>query len=396
MSRSLRTRRLLSALVAFAFVFGPAAAWLGGVRAEPFENRPLAPAPTTADGWHALDTLAPWASDHLPLREQAVRSKAWTDFHALGTIPGTVPTALRPPIQTTDGPHPVAPTVVRGRDGYLFLGQDFDNLCLGTARFRSSLRRLSRLVDVIAASGRRVVLTVAPNKSTVMSSRLPAVLPHGRCATSALRHQAAVLDDYADPHYLALRPSLDDLLRGGVEPYWRDDTHWTGTGASTYAGLLAARLGIAGLRTHDLTVTHEGDLGGLIGVRLRETRRVKRVTGDISEIHVPHDGYQLHVAPMRRWTSETPGALPGRTVLIGDSFTANYLDNLQPLFAHGTFLYDRPYQDMKRVVSEIQRADTVVIEVVQRFVPTTRLLGPEFLADVRTALRPSSGSPTAG
>ena len=57
----------------------------------------------------------------------------------------------------------------------------------------------------------------------------------------------------------------------------------------------------------------------------------------------------------------------GRTVLTGDSFTYYALPNLRQLFANGQFFWleiDAPEAILEAVAGD----DTVVIEVVQRFV----------------------------
>ena len=77
---------------------------------------------------------------------------------------------------------------------------------------------------------------------------------------------------------------------------------------------------------------------------------------------------------------------PGRTQLIGDSFTLFALQTLQPLFARGRFLWSGhvPESDM---VQGIADADTVVIEVVSFLLPGSPLVTSEFRRAVKGALR---------
>lgn len=370
----MRWIRWLSGLVAILVIFGPLGLYVAGVRPQPFENKPLAQAPRPGDGWAALRDLPAFASDHLPGREQAVRSAAWIDYFLLGTLPDRAaegPALAKLP--GPDGPLRASPGVVRGRDGYLFLGDEFDSDCVVGAPFQSWLTAWQELASTIESSGRRVVFTVAPNKSSLQTDTLPAAVPHGQCATTGMAEQNRILDANTHPLYLDLRRALQAEWSAGEQVYWRTDTHWSPRGSATFARLLADRLvpGFSDRITLDpAPVTRLGDLVRLAGLDFTETAPGARVvTGATprwtSDTDYGADGDVLNV---HRWRSSPTGrSIPGRTVLIGDSFTYYALANLRQLFAQGEFFWVG-FDDPQAVVHAVARADTVVIEVVQRFV----------------------------
>lgn len=390
----MKLHRLLSGLVAALFVFGPALLFVGGVRPEAFENRPLVEAPDPGDGWDALDDVGPWATDHLPGRADGVAAKAWIDYYVLGTLPPTQPNADQPALQGPDGPVIPAPKVLRGRDGYLFLGRDFDTACTNGPAFDKSLKDLGELADVIERSGRQVVFSVVPNKSSVVTDSLPRVLPHGFCSEQGLRHQEHVLDNFDHPLYFSVREELERRYQAGREDWWKTDTHWTTSGASVYAREIAARLDVTRpLTLQDIERPRIGDLMKLAGLSFEERAESQLLeSGATVEPRTPGaSGRGLPGADM--WDS-TPaeGLVPGRTVLLGDSFTVVSIDALRSLFAHGQFLSNGRGYTHDQMISQIVEADTVVLEVVQRNLAGSPLASEGFRKRLIRALNKASAS----
>ncbi|MHB1833923.1 MAG: hypothetical protein ACYCXW_03060, partial [Solirubrobacteraceae bacterium] len=181
---------------AVVFLFGPLALIAGGFRVHQFENRPLEPAPKLAEGWKAFDVATRYLIDRLPLREQAVHANTWIDERVFGTTPfynqaslggvGGDQAALpfsgtaaqdRANISsaggtsTTGAPAPQPPAtasqVTVGTHGWFFLQGVLQRACSLFEPFPAAAAEWERLLDVIRASGRRAVLIVAPDKSTI-------------------------------------------------------------------------------------------------------------------------------------------------------------------------------------------------------------------------------------
>jgi alginate O-acetyltransferase complex protein AlgJ len=285
--------------------------------------------------------------------------------------------------------HPGANVVIRGDDGYLFIGEDFDTACYDGDAFEDGLTRLARLSRLIEHYGKRVVFTVAPNKSSVATDEI-VHYPHGRCAKVGVAQQAKALDTFADPHYLPVHKWLASDKR---QVYWRTDAHWDTVGSAVYAKHLARMFSPALAKEQHYQMTTRTKLGDLMeylltplpetapaalphnGVRTR-TKNGSDGFDPVSEVSFDH-----------RWLS-SPSAKTwhGDTLLVGDSFTYVGLEALRNLFRTGRFLWTAPYT-LPVIVEGIKRADTVVIEVVQRFVTRSPLTTNKFYKQVRAALR---------
>jgi hypothetical protein len=357
-------QRLTAGAAAFAFFFAPLALYVVGVRPVAFENRELARAPALDDGWAGLDLTSAWASDHLPGRLQAVRADSWLDFHVLGELPRQTST------QTP------AFTAVRGKDGYLFLGSEFTAACEFNERFSESMRAWARTAEIIKSSGRTVVFSVAPNKSSVTTAELPDPVPHGACATDGIRAENEMIDAFRHPRYFSVRADLADAHSSGRQVYWRTDSHWTTVGGAIYARALARELAPAlasRIQVHRARLTKVGDLARLTGLTSTETvPSAVLATGGTVREDPGSPGYDP-VTPVfepQRWTTRpATGLVPGRSVLVGDSFTYATLPTLQPLFARGTFIWIG-YSSERQIIAEIVRSDTVVMSLAQRSVVT--------------------------
>lgn len=388
----MRWYRGVAGLVALLFVFGPALLYVTGERPTAFENRPLAAAPDPDDGWDALDALAPWASDHLPGRERAVRANAWVDYHLLGTLPSAAG-GTRAAGAGAVGTTAPTPQVLRGRDEVLYLGQEFDLACADRGAYRRALAKLSRLARLIEESGRRAVFFVGPNKSSVVAADLPRHLPTGRCAADALPAQNRALDTYRDPRYVATRAPLADLVADGKQPFWRTDTHWSSVGTAVLAEALAEKLDPELADRLEVSTgrrTKTGDLTLLAGLDFDEEAPSADVStgGEVREdADSDHYDERTPVYGTHRWTT-TPatGLVPGRTALVGDSFTYFALGNLRPLFAQGEFYWIGHPVTPAQVIEGIVASDTVVLEVVQRILTRNLLVSDVFYRDLRTAL----------
>jgi hypothetical protein len=384
-SRNINRRRVakaLATLIASAFVFGPSLAGVLGVSATSIENRELAKRPSPSQGWGALDALTAWASDHLPGRNAAVRTNAWVDYHALREMPPA----------GRQAPGKKDPLVVRGKDGHLFLGDDFVRSCDAPGQFNEAFDEMLQLAEMIQASGRNVVFVVAPNKSSVATEALPRAVPRGDCARRQIRAQERRLNTTDHPLFLNLLPRLRESHVAGEQPYWKTDTHWSPTGGAIYARAVAdrlepglgARLGLTSRRE-----TFAGDLSAMLGLNLPETALVTTV--ETGTVHLdPFDQKRVKAGVYygrQHWTTRpAKGLVPGKTVLLGDSFDYYAMESLRPLFADGTFLWVNSTPEDK-VVTQIAASDTVVLEVVQRAVHMKNAFAqPRFQAKVAKAI----------
>lgn len=372
----MRFYRSGAALIAFTFVFAAPLLYLAGVRPAAFENRPLAAAPTAGDGWNFFAELSPWATDHLPAREQAVQANAWIDYYLLGSLPRAAAETVGAAGAGGNGDPGAAPTaarVVQGRNGYLFFRPALQAAC--SDRLQANLRAMARLAKVVADSGRRVVFAVSPDKAAVATDSLPRLLPGKPCVADGLDEQSRVLDDFEAPGWLPLRADLQRAHDRGQQVFWKTDTHWTSVGAAQYAQKIAQALDpdvAEGIELSDTAVRRQGDLFRMVGLPFEESATGAELStgGEVSELpgSSRFDRDREHYG-LNMWRTGPGGRqIQGKSLLIGDSFTYFSLDVLRPLFTEGSFFWINKSGNRDRLIDQIEAADTVVLERVQRLV----------------------------
>ena len=341
----------------------------------------------------------------LPLDRPGPHADSRTDLELAwdraGTVAGRDAGSGRPLLGQDGLIYQASPPMVEGGDETVFFGEEFDAACAFGQKFDKGLARIAKLARLIEKSGRRVVFTVAPNKSAVDKAALAAVqLPHGSCDAKGIKQQDHTLDTFEDDNFVPLRSMLAGRAARGVDEYWRVDTHWTSIGATQWAYALAKMLDdrLAARQSYRAdTEALEVNLGflGLIG-EIVETARGRATTTkvkvspkagvDVSDPNSPSPDIAWKSGPSSRtW--------PGRTLLLGDSFTYRSIDPLMHLFGHGRFLWVG-HTPKDTLLEAVARADTVVIEVVQRYVPGSLLNLKSFRKAVaRTILEPPALSP---
>lgn len=376
--------------------------------------------PAVASGAHAPRPSAP----PTPSAQERLAAKALSMDRAgttLGTGAGSS-TALGK--DTNDGPTPNiydgnsfagpdgiyyerSPFMVPGNNGTVYFGEEMDIACAVGRHYPSSIRSLAKLAATIRRTGRRVVFTIAPNKSAVNKRDLPADLPQELCDVQGIAAQDRALDDYRNPDYIQMRRKLAKEAARGVPNYWHIDTHWDTLATSKYADALAGKLSpqlgrIQSFRSGKETILVDLSFLGYLGTTY-ETLPARFST---TKVHIsPANGSPTYdpeneIDPELAWDTKPAGRTwPGRTTLIGDSFTYRGLDSLMPLFRHGRFMWTgiAPTQS---IINAIPTSDTVVIEIVQRYTPFSILTQPTFRQAVKKALhsydRAHGGPPHAG
>ena len=312
--------------------------------------------------------------------------------HPAGVGPQTVPRSTGPDgrlIGNNGVAYPPAPLTVPGRDGYTFYGEDFDAACFDTATYERGLRRMRAFARILRAAGKRVLFSVAPNKSGVLGSEL-ANVPHGSCDRTGLRLEAAALDGFKDPDYIPMRARLARLAGRGLQTYWHIDTHWTTVASTRYAQEVARRLDpklAARQRYTPSTRTIIPDLMQLQGIYdVQETAPARRTTTRVRVTEAPLGPDALSWAD-QSWDSQ-PAARTwrGKTLLVGDSFTFAGLESLRPLFSHGRFVWIG-LATLETIAEAMAHSHTVILEIVQRYVGRSVLLVPAFRKMLVKALR---------
>ena len=386
-------RRPMAFLLALLFFFGPLGAFLLGARPQAIENRPLAEFPSPSDGWSFFPEFTSWATDHLPLRGEAVRGNAAFSERVFGEPPsyrteaGTgggpaagVPSGNGTATDTTQQAVEY-PKVIGGKNGWLYYGEDVANLCQPTRTVPEVLTRLNRLAAAVESSGRRFVLTVAPDKSTIHPQDLPDTYLGKECSEQRRGEFWQALAQTPPSGYLDLRAPLQDEIRRSGDPVYRPtDTHWGPRGAAVYVQALAGRLDPAVAASTSVVETgpgtEPGDLSGMLGQPVDDKiQTVELRRPGVSPIG--RVGLQLPAMPLapETFTDTTTGAplFTPPTLLLGDSFSSASADMLGGLFSKVTLLHNEVASQSPQAVADLMvDNDVVVYEIVERTIASGR------------------------
>lgn len=203
--------------------------------------------------------------DHIGLRSAAISGYNWLVYFGLRTSP--------------------TPTVVRGRDGWLFYNSSAEFRAPGTDTIADARRsrplgrgKIRAIADTIQAHGAlvsswhgRYLFAVVPNKSSVYTEMLPAALtPVGR--GKPLEQLAERLAPAPEGPLLDLTPVMLETKRKALA-YHLTDSHWTEFGAVRALGAILRVLqadypGLRVPREEDLVVEQRTRAGGDLAMML--------------------------------------------------------------------------------------------------------------------------------
>lgn len=382
-------RQLTALICALVFFATPMFAFLLGARPAVFENRQLAGAPSAADGWGLVTGLPAWAADHLPFRDVTVRAVDGVSRGVFGEpsplgaslnrgqLPGgptapvapVIPAVPTEPFPPSSSANPgVFPLVVVGEGGWLYFGVDVEAKCAPGRPLGETVDAVNRLRAAVEASGRRFVLVVAPDKSTVESEFLPADYPGRDCAQAGTREFWSQVTGRAGA--VDLRGALDELS-GRAEPVYHPlDTHWTDRGALLLTTVLAERIAPGSTSTWKIAperiVQSNADLPRLIGRTGINTFEQYSLapSGD-------QDRTGPHVTDFRQpvfiGTRDVPGVVSEPVALLADSYSQSAARYLQAGFADVALIsYETAPSDPARLGDLLAERTVVVLEVVER------------------------------
>lgn len=346
----------------------PTAVWFVGKRAQPIENKPLAGRPALSvqalrDGtfFKGLDT---YLQEHLPVRADLVKGKAALDSRVIRESPN--------------------PQVTLGSGGWLFFTEDLKRDCSVTSPADVVVAQMARFAAETDAAGRKGVAYIGPDKSSMVANRLPAAL-RDTCTRELSRQ---IRDDLRAQHPAGVPDLFSTLDRDDVESlYWRRDSHWNPEGAALASAEVvnAIQPGLwdQGAVVVGADTSHVTDLTQLMGLPEEEASPGVTIQRDgVTTTEVTTGDATV----ARRFQSTSTGVplIPGKTVVVHDSFGNVQMSLLAPYFEDVTFLWMRagltdtaksadgkwyvtwPGLATPELAPVIRGADTVVYQSVER------------------------------
>lgn len=370
-------RQRLSRVVAVVFLVVPIVAFGLGVRPTAFENHSLTSFPSPSQGWSFFSQLSPWATDHLPFREQAIHAGDWLSRSLFGEPPAfgerdqdvaPLPTAQAQPPAPSE-----FPAVVEGRNGWLYLGDEFSSHCTPTQSISATVNELRKLRDGVEASGREFIVVVAPDKTTMVPQNLPADFPGKACLAAGTKAfwQAMSHEDYV----LDLRDDLNDWStteQDTTPVYGPEDAHWGDQGGVVMARRIAEQLrpGISATWTvrPDQTWQVPADLPPLMGQTGTSDGRYYSILPDGTHDETQAVSTDFADKALHFDSASGPGTYGLGVGMLSDSFTIRATRYLSSVFGNITIMHHDSVEKDQGVAAGKMLADNsiVVIEVAER------------------------------
>jgi alginate O-acetyltransferase complex protein AlgJ len=345
-----RTRVVVCVAFLVALVTPLLALATGLGRFQAIENRGITPLPSLTPRAMlrpaTYGALNLFLTDRLPWRDRAITSRERLSLSAFGET--------------------ASEKVVLGADGWRYLAAAVSAPCLTAQQLGQVRAALTELRARFAAMGKRFGLVVAPDKATVYPERLPAALRRTSCVDANTAALQAAVRDTTTPGY----GTVVERARGGHDLYFRADTHWNDRGALIAAQDLVdlLRPGLFDPGAYRATPGGErrvGDLLRLEGVRGVETADRLDFVG-ANATPTTTEGQAAPTVLRRRETRAGEGLVPGRVLVVGDSFSYAWERLASPWFGDVTWLQFSDDVVVDELAAEVRDADVVVVEVAER------------------------------
>jgi hypothetical protein len=363
------------ALVALLGVIAvPFAATAAGVEGgdQATENRQLAAFPHLDASWRSLADFPGgfdlWFSDHFAFRKDMVRWFGESRYFWLGVSP--------------------TPSVIAGRDSFLFFGvdeslDDYANARPFTedelANWREAVVKLRDWCDRHSVA---YAFTIAPDKYMVYPEEFPDTVRRMGMVSRADQLYGALSDTriVAD-----IRPVLDHA-RARERLYYLTDTHWNDRGAfAAYQTIIATlraqnpRVPPAWDRSDFDAASREvegQDLAGMMGLsRVMHEDELPLIPKRPRQARVIEPAGQDPRVPVGRIVTEIPGSTLPRAVIFRDSFSDALVPFLSEHFSRAVYLWQN---DFDASIVDEEHPDVVIQEIVGRhlynFIPSPELV----------------------
>jgi hypothetical protein len=352
--------RLVDRLVVVGFcicLLVPGLLLVAGRRSTLIENRPLLRAPAvTVSGlvnpaWYAALDRA--LADDDPLRPIAVRLRGEAYWHLGGT--GN-------------------PAVIRGTDGWLFTDQEILPTCRLTAAAVAA--SLDRARAAFAAAGQEFRFVLAPDKHSIYPDRLDPAMPYGPACTDTQRPSMRAALDRRSAWIVdgwAALEAARSAAASDTSVYFTQDSHWTPTGALAAIEPLIESLGPGLWRADDIASGArrqvQMELARQIGLSHTETVLAPRIRPTVEVVRTALDLPVKTTAAKAVYRFTATGdrpLIPGRTVIVYDSFFGLNMAALAPFFEESIWIHASDLLSHPQIATMIGRADRVIFERVER------------------------------
>jgi hypothetical protein len=348
-----RTQLIISGFF-LAMLFAPLVAGAFGYQPKAIENREVAnfpPLRNMLSDAEFLDHLQRAANDRLPLRAEMVNAGAWVDMTLFKVS--------------------YNPLVKIGNHDWLFSTAEIYDGCKDP--IGSKVAGIRQFGDMLASHGIRFVSTVAPNKASIFPEKLGSLDRSAiHCSIQRRKKTQKLMNEQASAYFVDLWADLLSAKSTAPRPiYLTLDTHWSATGAALAAKAVVDHLRPGLWDDAALVVSPPemvpGNLSRMNGLTFAEpmqfvtTARPGVVVVDVSQPSI--NGEQ----DIRRFkaTSSGPYLIPGRTIIMHDSFFERTEKLLPAYFEDITFIADHVHEEPE-AIDLIANSNTFIMALVER------------------------------
>ncbi|MDD3370309.1 MAG: hypothetical protein PHE27_00640 [Alphaproteobacteria bacterium] len=381
-----RKTKAYSFFLSFAFacfVFLPLAVLLIGKKPDQIENRRVTEWPRP-EANRLLDPgfyeqAASAMRDRLPYRRKWVRLNAFVAYRLFGDSPNK--------------------DVLIGKDGWLFLRDDYKALCRTDVTVPVIYKGLSEMASLIRSSGRTFVFAIAPNKAGLyLDSSYPADVPLASCGKAKADDLRQRLKKDAASWYVDVWSEIERRVGSGEKDlYYKTDDHWTDAGGRILASMILKRIA-PNLRFENDKIVSSGEkvrgssmrLMGLKESEAHTQLAIERpgVTRVVSEMLDAKPGFP-QVEHYVHATTKAPLSNK-RLLIIHDSFGYFFLDEMLIWYFKDVKVANWSSYTPEILAEAIAAADIIVMETTERDVPfrtDSYYANPDFHKALKAALR---------
>jgi hypothetical protein len=261
---------------------------------------------------------------------------------------------------------------LEGEDGYLFLKDAFDAACNGHGTPQSIAENVKRFADIVQRSGRRIVISVAPDKSSVLVDKLPEKNLQSDCHQKNQDQFWKSLGDAKIPGYVDLRTALKREVENNRRPlYFRQDSHWNQEGSLVGVKQVVERFQ-SNLWDESAVVfagvtPYTGDLEAMRGgTKIDETSNFGVIRSQIKVVTPQEDENQtVGYRQVSQMSGPTGRLVEGATLMMYDSFGMAAIQQVVPYFQKLKTVHFEDFNSDKWI-EMIKSADNVLFMCVER------------------------------
>jgi len=307
-----------------------------------------------------LGRISSWLAESVSLKNQAIRVDGRID---------------RVVFRETASAGSTSPRVIYGAASILFISDALNEACNPHIQTPKLIARMTNLAQVVTDSGREFRLIVSPDKSSILRDYLPIKYPLKACFETYNDDFWKQLQKGDVSGFVNLQGDLSKARSSRREILFkRRDTHWDDSGAAI-ASRAVVNSFVPGLWEDNLLNftglgEYNGDLNVLSGETLLDSAPTySHVRADVEQVSVQLiDGSERGQNRSVKHTSTSSYLIPGRTLVLGDSFSeaaepffANYFEDI-------TFMRLSDFSTNK-YLNLIADADRVMFWSVERSFP---------------------------